>query len=373
MHAPPNDQRGIPLALIERLSKPTELDTGGYGGGRWIGMQPFVVEMDARPLLTLIEGALQGLRVYELMTIGRPGDVLNYLRVRPIAVHEEISRLFAKTEYEEWTIRACGDGYLPFTQFDGAFRLEGDDTTPQSSSWLAFRATPLWAETMQELVSIVADIQHRLRETGDFLTQREIGCIDSSRHRRDFFHRIERRCLAHWRQDPTQTVGAALLPVLQELLTRPTVHSVSCPLTNLDLWRCLAEEQIQRAERTGRSRQAAFTLSGPDSGLVAPYEDWGADVNIPYEGACGADLFIKPDWRRTFPEVDARGGSLSDIVFGGESVPEIGYVCHYLLTQDDLGPLRCASRREVGDGWVLYESNRPYIRNPLGESWGAMD
>ena len=94
-----------------------------------------------------------------------------------------------------------------------------------------------------------------------------------------------------------------------------------------------------------------------------PYDDWGGMVHIPYEGYCGADLFIKPKWRNTFPAADKTGGSLSDIIFYVGEDYEYGYSCHYLLTNDDLGELNCASRQVVGDGWILYESNRLYRPN----------
>lgn len=355
----------IPSAVITQLSSPVELDAGGYWGWRREEKSPFVVEMDALPLLVLMAAAFQGVRVYEFMTIGRPGDLLNYLRVRPLSVHGEISQLFAKTEREEFRSRDCGDDYLPFIKFDSRFYPEGDDTTREATCWLAFRSTSFWAETMLSLSAAVTSMQNRLREATDYLIQKEIAQIASRRHRRDFFHSIERRCLAHWEDYEAQHSGTSLLPLLQDLITRANVQSVSCPLTSLAIWRALVEEQLRCSESSGFDPRVAFTLSGPDGGLSAPYEDWGGDVHIPYEGACGADLFIKPTWRRVFQEVDGRGGSLSDVVFDELVRPEMGYVCHYLLTQEDLGPLQCATRREVGDGWVLYESNRLYERNLL--------
>jgi hypothetical protein len=69
-----------------------------------------------------------------------------------------------------------------------------------------------------------------------------------------------------------------------------------------------------------------------------------------------ADLFIKPDWRNTFPESDSAEGLLSDILFK----PGQGYAkerCYYLLTKKDLGSLQCARRTVFGEKWILYESN----------------
>ena len=320
-------------------------------------------------MLALIEDALQGARVYGFMTIARPGDVLNYLRVRALLVHADVSKLFEKTGVQKWITRDCGDDYLSFAEFDGEFRWEGDDTRPEAACWLKFRSNDYWPQMMLKIGSVVTDMQCRLRETDDYLTQREIASLDAHRHRRDFFHAVERRCFATRLVDESRSTGPSVLSVIDDLISRANVQSISCPLVEYGIWRRLVKEQVQRSERTGTKPQVAFTLSGPDADLTAPYEDWGGYVHIPYEGACGADLFIKPEWRRIFPEADACGGNLSDIVFASRPpIPSMGCVCHYLLTQEDLGPLLCAARREVGDGWVLYESNRPYEPNQMLKS-----
>ena len=163
---------------------------------------------------------------------------------------------------------------------------------------------------------------------------------------------------------------APLLEAILDLIVRENVQSVSCALDDPRLWRRLVEEQLTRSERTGLSRQHAFSLSGPENLSDVPWEEWGGDVHIPYEGVYGADLLIPPP-RDFCTDADAEGGSLSSVVWHWGEDAECGYVCHYLLTLQDLGDLRCASRRELGDGWILYESNRPYTPNMLFKDGGG--
>lgn len=156
-------------------------------------------------------------------------------------------------------------------------------------------------------------------------------------------------------------VPALLLDAIARLVRLDTVRSVSCPFKDPAVWRVLVDEQRRRGALLGVHSQLAFGLTGPDAGLGhVPLTDWGGYVHLPYEGAAPADLFIRPAWRSTFPEYGGADGSLSAVVHGVESL-EVGYFCQHLLTNDDMGELACATREDIGDGWVAYASKRPYV------------
>jgi hypothetical protein len=349
------------------LATPITLDAGPYHAG-CEGEQPFVVEMDALPLAALAEDAQRACRVYEFLSIRRPGDVLPYLRIRLENVQGCVRKDFLEAgERLYWGNPDCGKDYLPLPDFDRLFSWEGDDTSFASECWLPFRQRKFWREKMLELLAWVQVRQSKLRESEDPLIQGEIRMINAGAHRRDFFSAIERSCRVERLVPEQTTLPASLFAALNDLVQRDNVQSVSCPFRDYWLWHRLVVEQLKRAEATGLDPEVAFTLSGPETGIwPAPDADWGGDVHTPYEGACGADLFIKPDWRTSFPERDMEGCSLSGIFFH-IAHPMMGTICHFALTQEDLGELACATRKEIGDGWVLYESNRPYVPNPRGK------
>lgn len=139
----------------------------------------------------------------------------------------------------------------------------------------------------------------------------------------------------------------SVVKLIGELIKHDNVQSVSCPFNNSKVWRLLVAEQVRRAEQTGKPLQQVFTLSGPDSGFGFDPADWGGKVHVPYEGAVMADLFIAPKWRNFIRETNSATLSTS---------------YHCLLVQRDLGELHCATRRDIGDGWYLYESTRPYVK-----------
>ena len=146
-----------------------------------------------------------------------------------------------------------------------------------------------------------------------------------------------------------------------ELIQRDDVHSVSCCYDDPELWKSLVAEQVRRSASTGQSPQRAFTLCGPDGGLWdTPVEAMGGQVHIPYEGVCGGDLFIRPTFRRFRIAEGTATGRLST------AAGSCG--CYYVLSPEDFGELSFASRSAVGE-WVLYRSNKPYVRcDPLGYS-----
>ena len=155
---------------------------------------------------------------------------------------------------------------------------------------------------------------------------------------------------------------------------RDDVNSVSCQFHDSKLWEGLLTEQVKRAHLSGKSPENAFFLCGPDSGIhgVAkhhhgledlPKEEWftgntleekiGGAIHIPYEGVCGADLFVYPKWRRIYPAAWKKEGAELD--WATPMKP-----CNHLLIEQDLGESDCATRVIPVEGWWLYSSTAPY-------------
>lgn len=358
-------------SLLEELDprgSPITLSPGPYQDDRNVGGHPFAVEVDATALEVLHQRAYAGDRVYEFMSIARPGDVLKYLRVRPVDISDGVNQAIRQHQEFIWSVlqrEEWGEGCYPLDIFDRIFPWGGEDTSPEARCWVYFRRAPAWRLATTRLLHWIMEQQNALRHSGDWLTQVEISRMDARVHRRDFLANVERQCAAVPLSDRSDDLPPCVHRLIEDLISRDTVQSVSAPFFDYHLWRTLCTEQLRRAEQSGYTPEAAFTLSGPDGGLWhVPYEDWGAQVHIPYEGACMADLFVKPGWRNTFMERDRDGGQLIHVFDNSGYAPAHGHVCHYVLTGDDLGPLQCATRTEVGDGWVLYQSKQPYEPNP---------
>src|SRR5690606_9403949 len=66
-------------------------------------------------------------------------------------------------------------------------------------------------------------------------------------------------------------------------------------------------------------------------------EKVGGDIHIPWEGVCGADLFVYPAWRKIFPEEWDKDGA--ELGWATANKP-----CIHLLIEQDLGEPACATR-----------------------------
>ena len=107
------------------------MNIGSYYGWRSQHASEFVVDIDARPLVALIEAASAGSRVYELMSIQRPGDLLHYLWVDFSRLDQEvINHVSGHVNHKKLfpskppvTLKS-----ISFTGFDGCFH--GEETIP---------------------------------------------------------------------------------------------------------------------------------------------------------------------------------------------------------------------------------------------------
>ncbi|MCX7092680.1 MAG: hypothetical protein NTY50_04425 [Methylobacter sp.] len=343
----------LPVLLTDQernvLIEAEILNIGSFWAYRPTRECNFVLSIDARPLLTLIDTAGFGGRIYELMSILRPGDILHYLVVHFIDVDNEVVEYVKKSIRSYYFDESLVE--LPFYEFDCCFAWRGDDTENFEHAWCCHRDQDYWKIKLDALLLLVKDIQRRIRENTDYLLQHEIKLIDQGRHRMDYFADINRLFSLEVNIHPESSLKKSLFDLICSLIKKENVRSVSCPFQDYALWRVLVEEQVRRSQRTGLSPQQAFCLSGPDSGLPhIEAENWGGKVHIPYEGVVGGDLFIYPSWREFNPKKAEKNGSLKAAT-GDKS-------CYYLLLEGDYGEIDCAIRTVVDD-WVLYESNFP--------------
>lgn len=174
----------------------------------------------------------------------------------------------------------------------------------------------------------------------------------------------------------TQThLSDPLRDFILAMARREDVHSVSCQFHDATLWEGLLHEQVKRARQTGQRPRDAFFLCGPDSGIPGiakfhsgleelPEEEWftgdtleeklGGSIHIPYEGVCGADLYVYPAWRKIYPQAWQKEGAELDWATAQKP-------CNHLLIEQDLGQPACATRiGPIADTWWLYSSTAPY-------------
>jgi hypothetical protein len=345
------------------LTEPTPLHVGSYCEKG----QPFEfqVEIDARPLSLLIEEAGKGRRVYELLSIERPGDLLNYLWIRVAdgapRLAEYVAGRYKQARRSNQPIESVPG--LPFTEFDSYFVLDGDDTRPDAQIWRTFCDSEVWRQKLTSLLSVVRRGQATLKQQNDFLIQHEMSLKVRGLHHLDFAAKVDRDGQLMAAVPAQSALPPNLFEVIVRLAKQEDVRSVSCPFTDYWLWRELVAEQVRRSIARGLEPMAALSLNGPDSGVPFVHDrlcrtdrEWGGDIHIPCEGTCSADLFVQPEYFG-FSFAQARAApTLSQAVFGADA-EALDKACTYLLTPSlNLGEIASAKRTVVSD-WALYGPN----------------
>ena len=317
-------------------------------------------QIDARPLRRLIDDAARGLRVYELMALVRPRDLIPYMWVTVKRSDIGIAA-YARETYKTW---ARGPREVPdsleiaLEEFDRYFFFQGWDTDDWYYIWLKFRDSELWASIFVDLMNVIQKAQAVLRTRQDFLLQRELARIDGKSHHCDHLSRptIDGRLVD--RTEFGDDVDSELFELIMGLAKLPRVKSVSCPFEDVRLWRALVAEQVRRADLQGIVPELALELNGPDGGIPdisgsrRMYLDWGGEIHIPYEGTCPSTLLIQPPWwdltRSKFDQFShPRHGSF--ITIGST------FCKYFVCRQLEIGDIPQVSRTVIGT-WAVYST-----------------
>lgn len=333
-----------------QMEDPRLLDIGTLGSHGHHSGRTFKIAVNFSQLARLIDSAAVGWRIYELMSILRPGDLLNYLLVSPVEINRHIEQVIRKANMDEFEIRFHPDRplpTLPFPEVDQCFRWRGDDTQDWDKTWCTVRDSELWQAMILELFPVVQQAQKYLANSPDPLTQRELRQIEQITHPEMMTARTHRRTNVSELPPGKEQLPKSLFAYLQTLIETEEIRSLSGQVGDYYFWRMLIETQLARAENSGLPPRQAFGLGSADCGVpwLSP-KFLGADVHVPYEGVCGGDIFFMPDWFRFDAESAAAAGRLTAGTWDKH--------CRYLITQRDLGELPFARHHQFSD-WHVYE------------------
>ncbi|WP_395743497.1 ankyrin repeat domain-containing protein [Prosthecobacter sp.] len=284
----PEDKRALILAQLHGVPVPVKIELSCH---QWRNDSiPFHVELLRDTLHTLVADARQCHRLYELMMIRRPGDVLKYLWVRVINVPRSVASRCRDAADRQWPA-----GCLPLLKFDSFFYWAWDDTEPESSTWLTYREGAEFNETLNTLYAEVRQAQDELRHSDDVLIQAELRGIDQQTHHLDRQPNppVEITCpgaASHSLVSPRRT--SAYYDRLREIVARPDVRIVSMHTgDDYQTLRILCAEQRRRAIATGKALMDALTIHVLTDGL--PFtRGWRPQIVTWQEGLGYGDLFI---------------------------------------------------------------------------------
>ncbi len=330
---------------------------------------PFRVEILSDSLNQLINNAWDGLRVYELFSIQRSGDIKHYLWVKIIEGSSRVSSGYdyRRAEFDKdkygpkcpWPDQAC-----PFNIFDKIFFYCGDDTEEEDASWRGMVDGASFQNFLELCLKQVRIAQDGLRWSGDLVARHEIMLIEAERHQSRFLTDPPRH-LSMLGEPPSVTDkhNPGFYKMLETLLAKPEIQSVAYRYgSDYRSFRMLCIEQRKRADRTGKSPGIVFPISVGNDGLpdAAP---WGNDVLYFDEGLGFGDLMIDPNVRKY--------DTIKDLV-------ETHHRTYgpYILTVQDNGDIE-GYEKESGEGYFLYSLKkmlhpRHYQHSRFRSAWGVV-
>lgn len=330
---------------------------------------PFRVEILSDSLSQLINNAWDGLRIYELFSLQRPGDIKHYLWVKIIEASSRVSSGYdyRRAEFDKdkygpkcpWPDQAC-----PFNVFDKIFFYCGDDTEEEDACWREMVDSPSFQDFLELCLTQVRTAQAGLRWSGDIVAKHEIRLIDDEKHEYRFLTDPPRHLsMLGGPQRPLDKHTPAFYIMLEALLAKPEVQSVAYRYGNdYRSFRMFCIEQRKRADKSAKDPGIAFPISVGNDGLPEA-SPWGNVVRYFDEGLGFGDLMIDPNPRKY--------DTMKELI-------ESGYRRYgpYVLTAHDNGDIR-GYDKESGDGYVLYslkerEHPRSYQHSRLRAEWSLV-
>lgn len=323
------------------------------------------VEFCGQALLRLISDAASGCRVYELLSIKRPAEVLHYVwatlpgsDLEPaISVRRNFDAEASAAGFSQPMGAVCS---LSFLALNRCFWLDIEGTEKIAKDWFAFKQSRSWKTYVTALFNAVQVAQQRLQGVDDALLRFEMEKIALGQHYLDFEPTLERFGDLTNLELLVEDIPADVRALILQLAAQDNVRSVSLPFQDYLLWRGLLAIQQRRVTEDFLDPSEALKLNGPDSGI--PWINnfwyrsdlqWGGEIHIPYEGFCSGDIFVFPNGFGFDAEYAKIASTLSAAAFGPNWMA-YEKSCKYFLTKAmGQGELLSASRMVIGD-WVLY-------------------
>lgn len=312
--------------------------------GYWSSVHPFKVTLDASPLHRLISDATNAYRVYELMLIKRPGDVWDYVMVKPEDVPERLARRIASVreeaqdkyaQYHSWPM-----GKMPFANFDRMFYWAYDDTEPEDEAWLSHRNSPVMKAFSTQLFAAVNSAKATL-SWNDPLLRHVLRLIDTGNHGFDHLSRTEALAAEASCGPSSDTHTKDFYKKLEDLLDDPELVSVAYRADgDYRVQKILATQQRKRSNKTKHHGGDSLYISALTNKSICN-KSWDSEINFYSEGLGHGDLYIQ-------------GPGL-----GGNSIKALIEDFHraapgrHILSYRDEGDIK-GYAKESGDGWWLY-------------------
>ena len=341
----------IPIKSIADLDASITI-SGSECYTRETGVIPLDVSVNAKALKLLIEGALRGPRLYELIHLTRPGDILHYLwfdfdKMPSSYVKFLQGRIDSHCPWLFFDINK-NMGSLPVLLADELYPYQYEDTDTETGYWLAFRADLAWMDLLNTYFAIVKQFQNVIRSSNNTLITRVLRQVDSGHHAYDYLAKIERHneiVSPRLHDQMTEKVICRIVTIVKEM----NIETFAAEERGEGLWLALCELQLERAGRNG----TPLRMFSSDAGVPFDPLSIGCDIHVSCEGMVIGELTVLPTWRE-FNKYKAEENKSLQAGLGGYQFNEYPE-CRILISQIDFGVIKGFEKETIGN-WYIYGS-----------------
>ncbi len=320
----------------------------GYHNGP---KQHFCVEIDAEPFAQLCRDVEIGHRLYELLSLNRPGDLLAYLRVNFTQLPDELRQRVTKARHvatdANFGSPPWPEGTMPYARFSSLLYSHEDDMQPSDEAWHS-----AWRRDSQNALLdglfASANLAKQLAPKLDVVSAHVCRRILAGRHDYDYLPRDTAIAMSR-NQGPAEDAHTEdYYATLREVLRDPRLASVAYRADGD--WRVLRElaiRQRQCALTTGHCPGDALHLSALVN-LTIDNKAWDSEIWFFSEGLAHGDLFIEGPGELGLP--------IGELIKGRYRSPPL-YILTTSLTEEIEG-----YDVTQGEGWFLRTRRAPATR-----------
>lgn len=314
----------------------------------------FKVEILTYAIDSLIEATHDAMRVYELFSVRRVGDVWKYFWLRPVELPPRVNDRY-QTAREEAAIpyertHPWPNDQIPFLTFDDWFFWHYD-IEDEDSAWLYYRACAELKAFVESCYAQIQQVQVALRSSEDVLIQNAIKLLDAGKHKYDYvpnipFYRSRNDVETYSNHRYSENYYRKLI----EVLSMPEINSVAYRDGNdFQTIRLCCNEQVRRMHEHGISVDD-YKISAVGN-LKVDVASWGAEVLFYDEGLGDGDLFIQQEKDYGTPIKE-----LIEVYRRRDPA--------YIICIKDEGEIT-GYQREIGNDWVLYRAQLDALALPV--------
>ncbi|WP_041522643.1 hypothetical protein [Gilvimarinus agarilyticus] len=301
-------------------------------------LMPWKIEVQADALARLVNDVSLGMRVYELLSITRPGELLAYVYLEfdpaDTALQQELQSRLDRFGSRRWELGIADKKPIKrivFSSFERMYPLEPSPDTNLHGSWQLSRDySSFWMEYLNGLFTRLKSVQNRTLQNPDPLIQAAIRLMNENRHPQQLERHIERRVYLH-APKPYIKMPPVLVERLVALVDTYQVRSVCAEEGGYVFWYEMLKRQLAVGAPNMELRCGCDSPKPPYNASHV-----GGEIN----NGVQTELMVIPAWKTLCADAC-------------EKEQRLPYLAKILVSERDWSGMTFVDHEHI-EGWNIY-------------------